>query len=111
MTPMESCRSAEARLEEARELMRPATIDQCLGALAQVIEIMEEIAAGNKRDWDPAVYLAFKRIRDAAGNLHRQIEHGSTLVRGWMQVRFAAGYTRGGLPEFEERESRSMFEA
>lgn len=108
---LQSCRSAEARLEEAAQLLRPSSIEPCLCALAQVIEILEEVAAGNARDWDPAVHEAFQRIRETARHLHRQVEHGRNLVRGWMQVRFAAGYTRRGQPEFDERESARFFEA
>jgi len=101
---------AAARLDEAAQLLRPATLDQCLHALAQVIEILDEMAVGNPRDWDPEARTALHRIRGAAGNLQRQIEHGSNLVRGWMQIRFSAGYTRGGQPEFDGRESRGLFE-
>jgi hypothetical protein len=111
MTPQESCQSAEAGLREAQQLLGPGTMDQCLVALAQVIEILEEVAAGNARDWDPAMHLAFQRIRGAARDLHVQVAHGSNLVRGWMQLRFGAGYTRRGKPEYSERESERLFEA
>ena len=74
--------------------------EQCLVALAQVIEILEEVAAGNPRDWDPEIQLAFHRIRDAARDPHAQSRHGSNLVRGWMQLKFGSGYARNGSPEF-----------
>jgi hypothetical protein len=111
MTPQESCQSAEAGLREAQQLLGPGTIDQCLVALAQVIEILEEVAAGNVRDWDPAIHLAFHRIRGTARDLQTQVAHGSNLVRGWMQLRFGAGYTRRGMPEYSEREAERFFEA
>jgi hypothetical protein len=111
MNPQQSCQSAESNLRQAQQLLRAGTMDQCLVALAQVIEILEEIAAGNARDWDPAVHLAFHRIRDAARDLHTQVDLGSNMIRGWMQLRFGAGYTRRGLPEFTEREPERLLEA
>ena len=111
MSARESCVTAEDRLREAERLLRPATLGQCLQALGQVIELLEEIAAGNPGDWDPSVHVAFSRIRSSAQDLRLQIEHGSQLVRGWMQLRFGAGYTPKGLPEFADCESRSHFEA
>jgi hypothetical protein len=106
-----SCEQAESKMRQARELLGPATINQCLVALAQVIEVLEEVAAGNPRDWDPEIQVSFHRIRAAARDLHLQVGHGSDLIRGWMQLRFGAGYTRRGLPEFAERESEQLFEA
>ncbi len=111
MSPQQSCQRAESNLREAQQFLGPSTIQQCLVALAQVIEILEEVAAGNPRDWDPEIQLAFHRIRDAARDLHTQVGHGSDLIRGWRQLRLGAGYTRGGLPEFAERESERLFEA
>jgi hypothetical protein len=114
MSPSESCQAAESGLQTVQKLLlepRPDTFEQCLQALSQVIEILENLAAGSSRDWDPAVHLAFHRIRKTAGNLNLQIGHGSNLVRGWMQLRFGAGYTRRGLPEFPEREAERLFEA
>jgi hypothetical protein len=98
-------------MREAQQLLSPSTINQCLVALAQVIEVLEEVAAGNPSDWDPEMQIAFHRIRAAARDLHLQVGHGSDLIRGWMQMRFGAGYTRRGQPEFPEHESERLFEA
>lgn len=114
MTPREHCQSAEAGLDRVRQLLLepcPGAFEQCLPVLSQVIETLESLAAGTRHDWDPAVHQAFHRIRASARTLQPQIEHGSNLVRGLMQLRFGAGYTPGGLPVFTEREAESLFEA
>lgn len=114
MTPQESCQTAESGLLKAQELLldpRPEAFEQCLHLLSQAIEILEALAAGSSRDWDPPVHLAFRRILISARTLRHQIDHGSNLLRGWMQLRFGNGYTRGGLPEFSETREQRLFEA
>lgn len=114
MTPRESCLAAESGLLRVQRLLldpRPETLEQCLQILSQVIELLENLAAGTSTDWDPAVHVAFDRIRKSARGLQLQIEHGSNLVRGWMQLRFGEGYTRRGMPEFTDRESARVLEA
>ena len=114
MSPQESCQAAEADLHTAQQLLlepHADALEQCLETLSRVIEVLENLAAGNARDWDPAVHMAFHRIREGARNLRAQVSHGSNLVRGLMQIRFGAGYTRQGLPEFAEREAGQLFEA
>jgi hypothetical protein len=114
MNPQESCQAAELRLQTAQQLLldpRPGTLDQSLEVLSQVIEILERLAAGSPRDWDPAVHVAFDRIKAGAANLRLQVDHGSNLIRGLMQLRFGEGYTRGGLPEFAQAGAERLFEA
>jgi hypothetical protein len=114
VTPEESCQAAETSLAAAQRLLsdpRPERLEQGLEALCRAIEIMENLAAGTSRDWDPAVHLAIHRVHASSRHLHRQVEHGTNLVRGWMQRKFGAGYNRGGLPEFTGRESARSFEA
>ncbi len=111
MAIRDSCAAAEDRLRQAQTLLRPNTLDQCVHALGQVVEILEEIAAGSARDWDPEMHLAFHRIRASAQSLQVQVEHGSRLIRGWMQLRFGAGYTRRGHVQLDEFEAARNFEA
>ena len=114
MTAAESCRAAESRLDQAGRLLSqpsPELVDQAIDALAGVIEILEKLAAGNSRDWDPAVHLALHRIRAGVRRLRLQIAHASNLLCGWMQRKFSTGYTPRGLPEFAERESGRALEA
>lgn len=110
MTAQESCVLAEDRLRQAQALLRPNSLDLCLQTLGQVIELLEEIATSNARDWDPAVHLALHRIRRGACELQVQVDHGSRLVSGLRQVHFAAGYTRGGRPAFPECDSARNYE-
>lgn len=114
MTPQERCQSAEAGLEQARRMMadpRPERIEQCVEILGQVAGILENLAAGTSRDWDPAIHLALHRIQTGSRMLAMEIEQGANLVRGWMQRKFGAGYKPNGLPEFAEREHERVFEA
>lgn len=114
MTAAESCRAAESRLADAARLLsqpKAEPLGEAIEALAGVIEILEQLAAGNSRDWDPAVHLAVHRIRAGAQRLNLQIDHASRLLCGWMQRKFSTGYTPRGLPEFADRDSGRFFEA
>jgi hypothetical protein len=57
------------------------------------------------------VTRAIYRIQASARALGQRIEHGSKLVRGWMQLRLGEGYTRGGLPTFMEPPNERHLEA
>ena len=114
MKPKESCQTAESGLLRAQRLLlnpRPDTLEQCVEALSQVIEVLEELARGTSRDWDSNVYMSFQRLRASTRDLHLQIAHGSNLISGWRQLRFGAGYTRSGLPEFNNPTAERLFEA
>jgi hypothetical protein len=110
MTAREQCASAEAGLAEAQRYLnqaRPESIDRSVEALSQVAETLEKLAAGGAREADAA---AIRRIQKRAAMLRLEIEHGSNLVRGWRQRQSGAGYTRGGLPEFADRDSSRNLE-
>jgi hypothetical protein len=114
MNPQESCQAAEAKIQEAQRLMldpRPEAIERCLNELSQVIALMEKLTTGGSRDWTPEVHASFHRIKSAVDRLRLQIEHASNLCLGWLQVRFGAGYTRQGLPELAERDTKSSLDA
>lgn len=110
MTARESCALAEDRLRQAQSLLRPNSLELCVQTLGQVIELLEEIAAPGHEHCEPAVHLALHRIRQSARDLQIQVDHGSRLVSGWMQVRYSAGYTRRGQPAFNECDSARNYE-
>ncbi len=114
MTPQESCQAAEERIQAAQQLMldpRPETMDRCLTELGRVVAILENLATGNARDWNPEIQAAFLRLQAANSRLKMQIEHASNFWRGWIQMRMGTGYTRQGLPELARSEAGSSIEA
>ncbi len=114
MTPRECCEEAENSLAQAGELLlnpSPGALEESVQALSRVMELLETLASASARDWDPVVHLAIHRIQTAACALAPRIEHGSKLVRGWMQLRMGEGYTRGGSPQFAEPETGRGLEA
>lgn len=113
MTPRECCEAAEGGLARAGQLLltpSPSALEESLQTLSQVLEILETLATGTSRDWDPAVHLAFRRIQTGSRALAAQIEHGSNLVGGWMQLRLGEGYSRQGSPTFTEVEAERHLE-
>lgn len=113
MTPRECCEAAENSLAQAGQLLltpSPGALEESIQVLSRVIELLETLASGNARDWDPVVHLAIHRVHNAARGLAPQIEHGSRLVRGWMQLRMGEGYTRSGSPQFAEPEAARSVE-
>lgn len=114
MTSRECCESAEASLNTARQLLMnpsPSAFEDCLQALSEVTRFLESMTHGNPQDWDPTVYFTFHRIRDGVRGLRAQIEHGSNLISGWMQLRHSEGYTRRGSPELAEQQTQRLLEA
>jgi hypothetical protein len=114
MTPRECCEAAESGLARAGQLLltpSPGALEESLQALSRVIELLETLASGTARDWDPVVHLAIHRVQAGARALAPQIVNGSNLVRGWMQLRLGEGYTRGGSPRFAEPEPARHLEA
>ena len=59
---------------------------------------------------NPAVRQAILGIRQRAGLLKVQFEHGSNYCMGLLQVRMGTGYCAQGLPVLTPTESRSSFE-
>jgi hypothetical protein len=114
MTPTESCQAAEASLLSAQTLMldpRPEAVDRCVAELSRVAGILEHLATGNARDWNPEVTAAVLRIQAANTRLRGQIEHASNFWRGWLQIKVGTGYTRQGLPEIPASDNHSSIEA
>jgi hypothetical protein len=109
----EACQETENKIIEAQRLMagaRPETLDLCLTELGHAIAILEQLVAGNSRDWTPAVSASFHRIRRTTARMNRQIEHGSNVCMGWMQLRHSTGYTQQGRPEFMRNQARNSIE-
>ncbi len=114
MNPRERCQAAEQALARAGELLltpTPGAIEECLQVLSQTIELLEGLAGETALGGDPAVPLAMHRVRDGARALGVRLEHGSNLLRGWMQLRRGEGYTRRGAPRFAEIDAMSHLEA
>ncbi len=114
MTPQESCKAAEETIQTAQQLMldpRPEAMDRCLTELSRVAAILEGLAVGTSRDWNAELRASFLRIQIANRRLRLQIEHASNFWRGWIQLRLGTGYTRQGLPELAQGETRSSIEA
>lgn len=114
MNPKACCDAAEQSLARAGEFLlnpTPGALEECLQLLNQVTEMLETLTKGTPLGWDPAVPLAIYRIQDGARALGLRLEHGSNLVRGWMQLRRGEGYTRRGLPTFTETQTERQMEA
>jgi hypothetical protein len=108
---LEICAKAEERIREAQRLLldpRPATLDQVVAELAEVIGALRAIAA--ERPTGTELRGALHRIRAMTRLLAKQIEYASNLNMGFVQLRLAHGYTRQGLP-FVHNGARNSVEA
>jgi|SRR5580704_1393253 hypothetical protein len=111
--PLESCHAAEARIQVVEKLLlesRPGSLDQCEMELREVAIILQQLISEGKRYWTPETGAAFKRIKQAAGRLQRQVQHASNLWAGWLQLRLSTGYTNRGRPVFSSGEPGTTFE-
>jgi len=98
---LEACRHAEARIQEARQLLmdaRPEAVERCQVELQQVVVALESLSSEGPFHASPALSAALVRIRRSAHALRLQIEYASKLYFGWIQLRLGAGYTKQGLP-------------
>jgi hypothetical protein len=114
MNPKECCDAAEHSLARAGKYLldpTPSALEECLQLLNQVTDMLEALTKGTPLRWDPAVPLAIYRIQTGARALGLRLEHGSNLVRGWMQLQCGEGYTRRGLPTFTEPQTERHLEA
>ncbi len=103
MTPHQCCESAEFGLSRVQqELLHPSpnALDESLQTLIEAAESLRALGAGGSGELDDSVRQALQRVQTSARNLRIQIDHGSNLVRGWMQLKFGSGYARNGSPEF-----------
>jgi hypothetical protein len=114
---LEVCQRAEDMLREvqSRELL-PGTemLAQWETELGQVAALLEATQGSMTDEFkprnNPAVRQAILRIRQRAGLLTLQFEHGSNYCMGLLQVRLGTGYCAQGLPVLMPTESRSSFE-
>ena len=108
------CEAAESRLENAQRLLSQAnaeSLEKCAEVLQEVVQLLEEIAAQDARDFSPALQASFHRVQASARHLKAQADHGSMLIRGWAQHRHGTGYTPDGLPQFNEPQPEAICEA
>jgi hypothetical protein len=82
-----------------------------LGQVAALLEaannsITEEFKPRN----NPALRQVLLGIRQRAGLLKLQFEHGSNFCMGLLQIRMGTGYCAQGLPVLAPTEARSSFE-
>ncbi len=114
---LEVCQRAENMLREIQsgELL-PGTemLAHWETELGQVAALLEATHGSMTDEFkprnNPAVRLAILRIRQRAGLLKLQFEHGSNYCMGLLQVRMGTGYSAQGLPVLIPTESRSSFE-
>jgi hypothetical protein len=114
---LEVCQRAENMLREIQsgELL-PGTemLAHWETELGQVAALLEATHGSMTDEFkprnNPAVRQAILRIRQRAGLLKLQFEHGSNYCMGLLQVRMGTGYSAQGLPVLTPTESRSSFE-
>ena len=114
MSLQASCERAESRLADAQRLLSQAnaeSLEKCAETLRDVVELLEEIAAEDARQFSPALLSSFHRIRASASNLKAQVEYGTMLIRGWAQRRHGTGYTADGQPQIDTPPAESICEA
>jgi len=117
ISALESCRAAEARIQEAQRLLMSAgrqSLEVCLRGLDEAASLLEAVAsagpysAGRGDAKGAALSAAVHRIQRSAQVLRLQIEFASNFWRGWLQRRAGKGYTHQGLPVFVDHGSRSF---
>ncbi|HSR07978.1 MAG TPA: hypothetical protein VLM42_12565 [Bryobacteraceae bacterium] len=114
---LEVCQRAENILREVQsgELV-PGTemLAEWETELGQVAALLEATHGSMTDEFkprnNPAVRQAILRIRQRAGLLKLQFEHGSNYCMGLLQVRMGTGYCAQGLPVLTPTEARSSFE-
>ncbi len=114
---LETCQRAENILREVQggELV-PGTdmLAQWETELGQVAALLESANESITEEFkprnNPAVRQVLLGIRQRAGMLKIQFEHGSNYCMGLLQVRLGAGYSERGLPVLMPTEARGTFE-
>src|ERR1019366_7060034 len=114
---LEVCQRAENMLREVQSgEVVPGTemLAQWETELGQVAALLEathgSITDEFKPRNNPGVRQVLLGIRQRAGLLKLQFEHGSNYCMGLLQVRMGTGYCAQGLPVLTPTESRSSFE-
>ena len=114
---LETCQRAENILREVQggELV-PGTdmLAQWETELGQVAALLESANESITEEFkprnNPAVQQVLLGIRQRAGMLKIQFEHGSNYCMGLLQVRLGTGYSEHGLPVLMPTEARGTFE-
>ena len=103
---LEVCQRAENMLREVqgRELV-PGT-----DMLAQWETELGKVTEESKPRNNPALREVLMGIRQRAGLLKIQFEHGSNYCMGLLQARLGTGYSEHGLPVLMPTEARGTFE-
>ena len=114
---LEICQRAENMLREVQggELIPGTEMlaqwETELGQVAALLEATHEsITEEFKPRNNPALRQALLAIRDRAGMLKLQFEHGSNYCMGLLQLRMGAGYSADGSPVLIPTEAHSSFE-
>jgi len=114
---LEVCQRAENMLRDVQsgelvpgtEMLAQWEAD--LGQVAALLEAAHEsMMEHSKPHNNPALRQVLLGIRQRAGILKLQFEHGSNYCMGLLQVRTGTGYSAQGLPVLLPIEARSSFE-
>jgi hypothetical protein len=116
LSALESCRAAEAKIQDAQRLLLgtgPEGLDRCLHELDQATALLETVVSSGpyspaRHPKGAALLVAFRRIQRLSQLLRLQIGFSSNFWRGWLQRRAGAGYTERGQPVFADHGSRSF---
>ena len=108
----ERCREAEARIRKLQvSITNPsaACLEACADELREVIRLLAE----GERSCSimPCDRLAVQQFKRTIRRLGSQLDHGSNLCLGWLQLCAGAGYTDQGRPLLSEVEVGAGYEA
>ncbi|MDP8989264.1 MAG: hypothetical protein M3N41_04195 [Acidobacteriota bacterium] len=114
---LEICQRAEDMLREVQSgdlvpgMEMLAQWETELGQVAALLEATHgSVTDEFKPRHNPAVRETVRRIRQRAGLLQLQFEHGSNYCMGLLQVQRGTGYSAEGLPVLTPSAARSSFE-
>src|SRR5580698_9714671 len=114
---LEVCQRAESMLRDVQggELVPGTEMlaqwESDLGQVAALLEAAHDSMPEHfKPHNNPALRQVLLEIRQRAGMLKLQFEHGSNYCMGLLQVRTGTGYSAQGLPVLLPIEARSSFE-
>jgi hypothetical protein len=114
---LEVCQRAESMLRDVQggELVPGTEMlaqwESDLGQVAALLEAAHDSMPEHfKPHNNPALRQVLLEIRQRAGMLKLQFEHGSNYCMGLLQVRTGTGYSAQGLPVLLPVEARSSFE-
>lgn len=111
MTAFESIGNARTRIAEAREMLvrpTPGSLDRCRELLGDVADILLTLIQNGPAGLTPEIIEIAREIQQTASALEAQIEHGSRICLGWMQMHMSTGYSDRGVPILVETQRRSF---